>query len=89
MWTYSGFFIEKREDKLFVYSNDKRELEMFADEQGCLLTGCAGEESFDYIKDFCKEPGLYQALIGYGSWQEPTVYNIKKVAEVDWSFGSR
>jgi hypothetical protein len=82
MWTYSGFFIEKRDDQLILYSSDKRELDMFADEHGNLLIG-NGDYSNEIAK-FCKEPGLYQALIGYGSLQDPTLYEIKRVSDITW-----
>ena len=87
MWTYSGFFIERREDKLFVYASDKKELEMFADENGCLIGGQVGKEYADIIANFCRATGVYQVLIGYGTHQEITVYGIKRIAETDWSFG--
>lgn len=84
MWTYSGLFIENRWKKLFVYAINKLELEMFADENGVLLP-----EYHKEIEGLIKEEGLYQCLIGYGSGQDPTIYDVKYVSPITWEMNKK
>lgn len=85
MWTHSGFFIEKCGEKKIVYASDVEELQVFADEKGYLRKDIDIED----LENF-KEDGLYQAFTGYGpagSFQDPTIYDVKKIGDVDWAIG--
>lgn len=72
-WTYSGIFVERKEGVLTIYASDKHELDIFTDD---VIGDIAHEEML--------QDGLYQCLVGYGSMQEPTVYTIKKIADINW-----
>ena len=71
-------FIEKRGNTFKAYVNDPYELKLFADEQGNLYD--------EHKTKNIKEDGLYQAWIGYGTWQAPTIYDIKKLTKLNWEF---
>jgi len=78
MWTYSGILIHKENDRKTVYASNKHELEMFTN------------EGTDQLHDFfripeIKDDGLYVAMVGYGDFQDPTVYICRKIAELDWN----
>ena len=82
MWTYSGFFIQKRFGKVCVFSDNKEELEMFS-ENGELLSYYKEDiENGIILEDDC----LYQVWIGYGTMSEPKIYRIKRLFKVDWKF---
>jgi len=79
VWTYSGFFLEKQQEKTFVYASDEKELKMLADEQGNL------DKYFEEQMKDIKELGVYQVLFGYGGMQDPIIYFVKKIAgELNW-----
>ena len=81
MWTYDGLLIEKKEGKYKVFSDNEKTFGVFTKEYG---------ELHDYFKEQMdketKDDGLYQCEVGYGGLQDPTIYCMKKIAEVlDWS----
>ena len=79
MWTNSVIFIHKEGDHYRVYSHDPHELELFADKHGNL---------YDEFKlDDIRSDGIYQAEVGYGTWDYPKIYWIKKIADkLNWEF---
>jgi len=90
MWTHSGFFIERKYNKNYVHTCDEEELRIFADDHG-ILDDFFIKQNSD-VKKTLKEDGLYQVWVGYGpigSMQDPGIYDIKFIAEIDWTFGGK
>jgi len=80
MWTYSGFFVEKIDERMVVYASDPEELKIFVDGNGELYPDIKA-----LMRKQTKENGLYQCVIGYGSMSSPLVYSCKRIASVRWT----
>ena len=84
MWTYSGIFIEKRDDLYIAFTDNDNDRKIFSDENGHLRKHFKDE----YCKQFQKN-GLYQALTGYGAhpsdMQDPLFYDIRFISKISWN----
>jgi hypothetical protein len=79
MWTYSGLFIEKTDDRLSVYISDPEEFPLFVDKSGKLH-----KDIEKMVNPQMKINGLYQCIIGYCSMSNPIVYSCRRIASVNW-----